>query len=397
MGLVMLAASLSYLDRQLLAAFAPTIKLQFHLSNAQYGQVVGAFALTTAIAVPLMGLLLDHAGLKLGASLAVAVWSLFGVTTGFVRSLGSLVAARIGLAFGESAMTPSLGKAGALFLDQAELAVSGGFGAVAITLGTSSAPLLAAALGPIIGWRGVFIATGTCGFLWVLIFRFAAKRIPPRKEALVTRRVPYKTLLRDPRLWGMSAAWALVLSNFAVWSSWMTIFLVQQYHLSEGIANRKFAWLPPVFSIGGAFVGGLWVYRQIRRGKDPLESRLRNCFWMGALLPASILAPWMPSPNLAVLMVGMSYLGVFAISANTLIMPLDVYGAPHAGLANSLAGGCYALLQTVLGPLVGVTVDHFGFRVALTAAALLSLSSILILKLCVSRPIGRTFSSEVLR
>lgn len=383
MLIVMLAASLNYLDRQLLSSFAPSIKAEFGLSNTQYGQIVGAFALTYALCAPLMGLLIDFAGLQLGTACAVGFWSIFSALTGFVRSFGALFGVRVGLAFGESALLPAISKGGALYLDPAELGVSSGFGAVAITLGVSSAPLLAAYLGPQVGWRGLFLLTGAFGVVWLAIWLFASSRIPVRREALTRPRVPYGKLFRDKRLWGASAAWALALLNFAVWSSWMTIFLVQNYRLTEVEANRKFAWLPPLFSILGGFVGGIFVFRNIRKGRDPLRSRVTNCLWMALLMPATILAPWMPTPELAVAMIGVSYLGSFAISGNTNIMPIDMFGAHHAGVASALAAGLYALLQAALGPLTGMAIDHVGFRWTFAGVGLLSLAGVFILRLTI--------------
>jgi len=161
----------------------------------------------------------------------------------------------------------------------------------------------------------------------------------------------------------------------------MTIFLVQRYGLSEVEANRKFAWLPPLFSMLGGFVGGIWVFRSIRRGNEPLQSRLTNTSWMALLLPATALAPWMPTPGLAVAMIGVSYLGSFAISGNTNVMPIDMFGAHHAGVAASVAAGLYALLQAVLGPLMGLAIDHAGFKVGFAGLGLLSLSGVVVLRL----------------
>src|SRR5579862_4271902 len=86
MCVFVLCSTVNFLDRQLLAATAPVIKHDFALSNAQYGQILSAFAITYAIMAPVFGWLVDRAGLNLGMTIAVGVWSLAGMATGLARS-----------------------------------------------------------------------------------------------------------------------------------------------------------------------------------------------------------------------------------------------------------------------------------------------------------------------
>ena len=122
-----LAATLSFLDRQLLAALAPTLKSEFSLSNMQYGMLVSAFQLVYALTAPLSGLFVDRVGLNVGSSIAIVVWSLAGAATGLTRSFGGLLLCRMGLGLGESANMPASAKAGASYLEPAEYGLSGGW------------------------------------------------------------------------------------------------------------------------------------------------------------------------------------------------------------------------------------------------------------------------------
>src|ERR1700679_1855873 len=101
-GVFLLAAVMSFLDRQLLAAVAPMLKTEFGLSNLQYGGLVSAFSLVTAVSAPLAGLFVDRIGLNVGMCIAVAVWSLAGMSTGLTHGLRSLMSCRMFLAAGES-------------------------------------------------------------------------------------------------------------------------------------------------------------------------------------------------------------------------------------------------------------------------------------------------------
>src|SRR5580693_6191682 len=109
-AMIVTATMLNYLDRALLSAAAPSLKAEFHLSNAQYGQLGSAFAIVYALVAPLAGLFLDAVGLTLGASIAVGFWSLAAAATAVTRTLPLLVAVRMLLGVSEAAGIPATGK-----------------------------------------------------------------------------------------------------------------------------------------------------------------------------------------------------------------------------------------------------------------------------------------------
>src|SRR5580700_2729073 len=102
----LISSFLNYLDRSLLAAVAPALKTEFHLSNHEYGQVVSAFSIVYAVIAPLAGLFIDRVGLNLGATSAVLVWSIACAATGVTRTLGGLLASRTMLGVAEAAGIP---------------------------------------------------------------------------------------------------------------------------------------------------------------------------------------------------------------------------------------------------------------------------------------------------
>ena len=52
-GVLLFSGTLNYLDRQLLAAVSETIKIEFHLNNEQFGEVISVFSLAYAAIAPL--------------------------------------------------------------------------------------------------------------------------------------------------------------------------------------------------------------------------------------------------------------------------------------------------------------------------------------------------------
>ena len=175
-------------------------------------------------------------------------------------------------------------------------------------------------------------------------------------------------ILRDRRIWGLAAANALVMTVYTLWTNWTTLYFVEQHHLTEIQANEHFAWIPPVFATLGGFAGGWMAFRTIRHGSDVLRARLRICWLAAAVLLLTAAVPLMPTPALAAALISFSFFWCLAISTNLYAMPIDFFGAGHAAFGVSILTASYGLMQTVLSPLIGSMVDHFGFHDGLRCA-----------------------------
>jgi ACS family hexuronate transporter-like MFS transporter len=381
MGVFMLSYTLNFLDRQLLAAIAPTLKDEFHLSNTQYGGLVSAFYLVYAIAAPAAGLFVDRVGLKAGASIATIIWSLAGAATGMARTFGELLACRMGLGLGESAGIPSGAKASAMYLDPAEMGLAGGFGAASISLGSVAAPLIVAAMTPRYGWRSVFVVSGLLGLLWAPLWWFTCNRIPPRVEVRAEPHTPARKLLRDRRLWAVALAYSQVYTLYTLWANWTTIYLVQERHLTQLEANARFAWFPPAFAILGGFLGGGLAFRWIRRGMGATAARMRACWFTAPLLLACAAIPFLPSTTLAASAIAVSFLSFQSLLANLFVIPLDLFGARPAGFGNSLLACVATATQVLVSPAVGAVTDQLGFGVLCVGMPVLSVLGLGVLQM----------------
>jgi ACS family hexuronate transporter-like MFS transporter len=380
MGVFWLSFSLNFLDRQLLAAVAPALKLEFHLSNTEYGQLVSGFYLVYAIATPLGGLLIDRVLLRAGAAIAITIWSLAGAATAMTRSFFGLLVCRMGLGLGESAGIPLLGKATVTYLDPAEMGLAGGFGAISISLGSIAAPLVVAALTPRFGWRSVFVLSGLLGLLWVPLWLFVSRRVPPRVEIKAQPSTPARYLLRDRRLWAVALAYCLVYSLYMLWANWTTIYLVQERHFTQLEANTRYAWFPPAFAVLGGFLGGALAFALIRRGMGGLAARMRVCWFTAPLLLVGASVPFLPSATLAAAAIGVTFLACQSILSNLFLIPLDMLGASPAGFTSSLLAFVAASTQVLVSPAIGVAADRIGFTVLCVVVALLPLFGLAILR-----------------
>ncbi len=382
LSIFVVSTALNYLDRLLLAALAPTLKSEFHLSNTQYGGVISVFSIVYAVMAPVAGWFIDRVGLNAGITASMAVWSLAGMATGMTRSFGGLLALRTVLGIGEAAGIPCAGKANGVYLQPRELAFGTALNQVGITIGSIAAPLMVAAMAPVYGWRSVFVVCGALGFVWIPVWWATAKRFPA-KAAEVAKRGGIAKILRDQRIWRLAAANALVMTLYTLWTNWTTVYFVEQHHLTEIEANQHFAWIPPVFATLGGFAGGWMAFRSIQSGRavsDVVGARLRICWLAAAALLLTAAVPLMPTPALAAALISFSFFWCLAISTNLYAMPIDFFGAGQAAFGVSILTSSYGLMQTVLSPLIGSMVDHFGFTPVCVSLSVMPLAGIAILR-----------------
>ncbi len=374
------AGILSFLDRQLVGALAPTLMREFQLSNAQYGGLVSAFFLAYSVSAPVAGLFVDAVGLTAGAATAVATWSVACSAVGLAPSLPALMACRMGLGLGEAGGGPASAKIAAVYLRSEELALRGAMGAIEIAIGATTAPLLVAVLAPVYGWRSVFLLSGLLGLLWVPLWLYTTRRIPPLTGRSKSAGSRAWTLLKNRQLWSVALAFGLGMAYYSLWANWTTVYLVEERHMTELAANRQFAWTPPVFAMLGALSSGVLTFYWIRCGMRPVTARLRACWYAAPLLLVGMAVPFLPSTPMAVAAIGLSLLAFQSILNNIFVMPVDLFGAGPAAFSTSLLIASGAAAQAVMSPLIGTLVDDAGFTAVCVAAPLLPLLGIVLVQ-----------------
>src|ERR1044071_3246092 len=87
-GLLFLAATINYIDRQVIGILKPTLQAQFGWSEIDYSDIVFAFQLAYGIGFIFAGSLVDRLGIKRGFSLALIVWSLAAMAAAEVERFG---------------------------------------------------------------------------------------------------------------------------------------------------------------------------------------------------------------------------------------------------------------------------------------------------------------------
>jgi ACS family hexuronate transporter-like MFS transporter len=373
------SSTLNYLNRQLLAAVAPSLKIEFHLTDRDYGYVLLAFSIVYAAAAPFAGLFIDRVGLSRGMTIAVGAWSLTGMATGLAGGFESLLLCRALLGAAQAAGIPGSGKATGTYLLPHELALGSAVSQIGLSIGGVAAPLLVGYLAGPFGWRSVFAFCGALGFVWIPAWLYTARRVPKQRESRAGGLVAVGQMLRDRRFWGLVIANILYMTMYTLWTNWTTLYFVEARGMTQAQANRQFAWIPPIFATAGGLAGGAMAFRLIRAGMSVTSARLRVCALSALLLLATAAVPLMPGAGWAAAAISFSFFWVTAMSTNVYVMPIDFFGVARAAFGVSALTFAYGLMQAVVSPLIGELIHRYGFGTVCVAFSVLPLASVAVL------------------
>jgi hypothetical protein len=134
-----------------------------------------------------------------------------------------------------------------------------------------------------------------------------------------------------------------------------------------------------VFATLGALSGGVMAYHLIGRGMAVFDARLRVCLLSAILLLGTAAVPLMPSTGWAAAAICFSYFWVTVMSTNVYVMPIDFFGAERAAFGVAALTFAYGLMQAVVSPAIGRTIDLYGFTRVCTALAPFPLLAVAVL------------------
>jgi MFS family permease len=169
---------LNYIDRQVLFAVFPLIKIDLQITDTALGLLGSAFMFSYMLFAPLFGWLGDRWSRTMLASGGLVVWSLATALAGFAPGYRTLLAARAAVGVGEASFgTVSPGLVSDFFPKERRGKILSWF-YVAIPVGSALGYLLGGLLGQNYGWHAAFMMVGVPGLL--LAIPIALLRTPPR-------------------------------------------------------------------------------------------------------------------------------------------------------------------------------------------------------------------------
>ncbi|MDK2756055.1 MAG: MFS transporter [Blastomonas fulva] len=257
LGLLLLVAVLSYVDRQIFTLFQDDIKAELGLSDGELGLLTGlSFALFYALAAFPVARYSDRGDRRLVVAVSVIVWSAATAFCGLAANFWQMMLARIGLAAGESGAGPaSYSLLVDIFPPERRVTVISSMLA-ANSVGLAGGLALAGWLSLYFTWREVFLIVGLPGIgigllTWLLV-------IEPRREGTATIKPPEQHSVRDvirTMAANISLRWvALALMTVPVTGFALIIWGASFFQRVHGMDKSETG-----FWLGGAMLGGLVV------------------------------------------------------------------------------------------------------------------------------------------
>src|SRR5258708_18046482 len=161
---------INYLDRNILNQLLPSIKAEFHLSEAGRGFVSGTVLaiLYATLGVPLAWLA-DRANRRNVIALSMVLFAAMTTFSSFAGSFVQLVFARIGTGVGEAGTSPSVNSSISDLYEPKERAGALSFYATGLNVGLLLAFFGGGWIEQHFGWRSAFLAAGLPGLFIPII------------------------------------------------------------------------------------------------------------------------------------------------------------------------------------------------------------------------------------
>ena len=263
LGLLLAVNLLNYIDRQVLFAVFPLIKIDLNLTDTALGFLGSAFMFSYLLFAPLFGWLGDRWSRTRLASGGLVVWSLATALAGFATGYRTLLVARATVGVGEASFgTVSPGLIADFFPKESRGKILSWF-YVAIPVGSALGYLLGGVLGQRYGWHAAFMLVGVPGLLlavpiWLL-------RTPPRggddettPDQKVTVSAGYAALFRNRSFACNTLAMAAMTFAIGGLAQWIPSFLYRIHSLDVARGNMLFGATTVLAGILGTLAGG-WL------------------------------------------------------------------------------------------------------------------------------------------
>lgn len=314
--LFLLLHVLNQIDRNLLAGFGPQVVADLNLSHTQFGLLSGlAFTAFYAVMALSSGLLADRLGRTRVMAGGLAIWSLFTAISGMATSFAMLLAARPIVATGEATLVPTATALLAERFAPGRLATVIGIFFMGIPMGLGGSYLIAAKLGPLLGWRHTFMALGAIG-LTLVGFVLAVR--DARKPGIAPQvRLSPQSQLRE--LWAIfvtnarfrRATIAIILLHAHVASAaFLQLWLTEDRGLSPARIGATYGLMVMIFgTASAAFTGTLADWANRRFGVDRARFLAVTLTILAPLILAFRLAPPLSLP----FYIGMAASAVFIV------------------------------------------------------------------------------------
>jgi MFS family permease len=281
-GMAVLLAMVTYLDRVCISKIAPNIMAEMSLSKVQMGYVFSAFALAYAIFEIPTAWWADRLGTRKVLTRIVVWWSGFTIATAAAFNYTSLLIVRFLFGAGEAGAWPSVARTFSRWIPLRERGRIQGVFFAGAHLSGGLTPLLVTWLLTWMHWRMIFVCFGMVGFVWALAWYLWFRNDPAEHPEVGPAEMKYIVAGRhldtghrvDSSYWkrllchlNMIALCVMYFPNSFVFYfciTWLPTYLKEQ-HGFEATALGFLSGLPLLLSVVGDLLGGVVTDRVTAR------------------------------------------------------------------------------------------------------------------------------------
>ena len=389
--LLFLAATINYIDRQVIGILKPTLQQQYGWSEIDYADIVFSFQLAYAIGLLLAGRFMDRVGTRTGFTIAVLVWSIaamahaeadaygpavagllamFGLV--YVPSVAGFIAARFALGIGEAGNFPAAIKTVAEWFPVKERAFATGLFNSGTNIGAVVAPLLVPWITITWGWYWAFIATGAIGFFWIALwlpFSGLPDRHPRVGAAELAHiqsdpsppieRVPLRALLPHRQTWAFAIGKFMTDPIWWLYLFWVPDFLNRNHGLNLLAVGPPLVAIYLIADVGS--IGGGWLSSLLIKRGSTVNAARKTAMLVSALAVIPIVfASIASSLWVAVLLVALAAAAHQGWSANMFTLASDMFPRHAVGTVVGFGGMAGAFGGMLIAKLTGYLLETTG-------------------------------------
>jgi ACS family hexuronate transporter-like MFS transporter len=365
--LLFLATTINYMDRSVFSNIEPLLhnvpfmgwnfaadKLHQPVFDNNFGNVLIYFQIAYGIGFLFVGRIIDKLGTKTGYALAIGIWALSSMSHSLVVSVAGFCIARIFLGLGECGNFPAAMKAVSEWFPTQERAKAVGI----FNSGSNVSFFLALPLITFVtsrwGWRSAFIATGSMGIAWLVLWLlFPYNKL--RRGSTTTQRElapvvspanPLRSILSNRGTYAFAIGKGL---TDGVW--WFYLFYLPQFlNRNYGVDIKgayKFILAVYVISSVGSIFGGTLSGWRMNRGHSVNSGRKFAMLAMAVLVLPLVFVPHMSiifphNPWPAAMLIALAAAAHQGWSANLFSTPADMFPSTAVSTVVGIGGAAGA-------------------------------------------------------
>jgi ACS family hexuronate transporter-like MFS transporter len=372
-ALVFFATTINYIDRQVIGLLKPTLGIEFHWTEVDYGYIVMAFASMYALGYVLFGSLIDKVGTKIGYGISVLVWSVAALLHAVVKSTIGFGVVRGLLGLSEAGNFPAGVKAVAEWFPKQERALATGIFNSGTSIGAVVAPILVPWILGAYGWQEAFIVTGSLGFIW-LVFWWLFYEIPSKQKRVRQAEIDFinsdQTAAETPvkikwsQLLGFKQTWVFIVGKVLtdpIWwffLFWLPSYFADTFKLDLTKPSPQLAVVYAATTLGS--IGGGWLSSYfIKRGWPVMKARKRTLLLVAIAVTPIFFARYAENIWTAVAIIAIATAAHQAWSANIFTIVSDIVPRKAVSSVVGIGGMAGSLASTLFPLLVGSLLAYY--------------------------------------